>query len=114
MPQPQPTKESVMPILAAWQFILLLAAAILATPLYRNGHIPGAVSIGDAGNVLRNPVTEDFIETALVENILGNAGIDPARAIIIYADYGNPYVYFGRLALRYFGAQQVRVFHDGI
>lgn len=103
-----------MPILAAWQFILLLAAAILATPLYRNGHIPDAVSIGDAGNVLRNPVTEDFIETALVENILGNAGIDPARAITIYADYGNPYVYFGRLALQYFGAQQVRVFHDGI
>ena len=59
-------------------------------------------------------ISEDFIETALVENILGNAGIDPARAIIIYADYGNPYVYFGRLALRYFGAQQVRVFHDGI
>ena len=47
---------------------------VRATPLYRKGHIPGAVSIGDAGNALRNPVTEDFIETALVENILGNLG----------------------------------------
>ncbi len=132
-----------MPIHAAWQFILLLATAILATPssaasivdaagvkaaiargaivwdvratpLYRKGHVPGAVSIGDAGNVLRNPVTEDFIETAQVEKILGNAGIDPAREIIVYADRGNPYAYFGRLALQYFGAQQVRVFHDGI
>jgi rhodanese-related sulfurtransferase len=41
---------------------------VRATPLYRKGHIPGAVSIGDAGTVLRNPVTEDFIDTAQVEN----------------------------------------------
>ena len=27
---------------------------VRATPLYRKGHIPGAVSIGDAGTVLRN------------------------------------------------------------
>ena len=39
---------------------------VRATPLYRKGHIPGAASIGDAGNVLRNPVTEDF-EIAAVE-----------------------------------------------
>ena len=97
-----------MPIRAAWQYILLVAAAFFvapsiaapivdaaavkaaqargaivwdarATPLYRKGHIPGALSIGDAGNALRNPVTEDFIETAQVEKILGNAGIDPTR-----------------------------------
>jgi rhodanese-related sulfurtransferase len=97
-----------MSIRSAWQSLLLLATALFsipsiaativdaaavkaalargaivwdvrATPLYRKGHIPGAVSIGDAGNVLRNPVTEDFIETAQIEKILGNAGIDPAR-----------------------------------
>ena len=87
---------------------------VRATPLYRKGHIPGAVSIGDAGNVLRNPVTEDFIETAQVEKILGNAGIDPAREVVVYAERGNPYAYFGRFALQYFGAQKVSVFHDGI
>jgi thiosulfate/3-mercaptopyruvate sulfurtransferase len=132
-----------MPIRAAWQYILMLAAALFAapsiaapivdaaavkaaqargaivwdvraTPLYRKGHIPGAVSIGDAGNVLRNPVTEDFIETAQVEKILGNAGIDPAREVVVYAERGNPYAYFGRFALLYFGAQKVSVFHDGI
>lgn len=132
-----------MPIRAVWQSILMLAAAIFAipsiaapivdaaavraaqargavvwdvraTPLYRKGHIPGAVSIGDAGNVLRNPVTEDFIDTAQVEKILGNAGIDPAQEVIVYADRGNPYAYFGRFALQYFGAQKVSVFHDGI
>ena len=96
-----------MPIRHACQYLLALAAALLAmpslaaaiidaaavkaaqasgaiiwdvraTPLYRKGHIPGAVSIGDAGSVLRNPVTEDFIETAQIEKILGNAGIDTA------------------------------------
>ena len=132
-----------MPIRAAWKFILLLAASLLAipsgaativdtaavkaaqargaivwdtraTPLYRKGHIPGAVSIGDAGNVLRNPVTEDFIETAQVEKIFGAAGIDPAKEIIVYAERGNPYAYFGRFALQYYGAQKVSVFHDGI
>ena len=85
-----------------------------ATPLYRKGHIPGAVSIGDAGAVLRNPVTEDFIDTAQIERILGNAGIDPAREIIVYADRGSPFAYFGRLTLRYFGADNVSVLHDGI
>jgi thiosulfate/3-mercaptopyruvate sulfurtransferase len=85
-----------------------------ATPLYRKGHIPGAVSIGDAGAVLRNAVTEDFIETAQIEKILGNAGIDPSKEIIVYADRGSPFAYFGRLTLRYFGADNVSVLHDGI
>jgi thiosulfate/3-mercaptopyruvate sulfurtransferase len=87
---------------------------VRATPLYRKGHIPGAVSVGDAGAVLRNAVTEDFVETAQIERILGNAGIDPAKEIVVYADRGNPYAYFGRFALQYFGAQKVGVFHDGI
>jgi thiosulfate/3-mercaptopyruvate sulfurtransferase len=28
---------------------------VRATPLYRKGHIPGAINIGDVGVVLRNP-----------------------------------------------------------
>lgn len=87
---------------------------VRATPLYRKGHIPGAVSVGDAGTVLRNAVTEDFIETAQIERILGNAGIDPAKEIVVYADRGNPYAYFGRFAVQFFGGQKVSVFHDGI
>ena len=132
-----------MNIRPVWQFIMALATAmfavpslaaaivdatavkaalgrgaivwdIRATPLYRKGHIPGAVSIGDAGNVLRNPVTEDFIETPQIEKILGNAGIDPAQEVVVYADRGNPYAYFGRFALVYFGGKNISVFHDGI
>lgn len=87
---------------------------VRATPLYRKGHIPGATSIGDAGATLRNPVTEDFIDTAQIEKILGNAGLDPARELIVYGDRGSPFAYFGRLAMMYFGAGKVSVFHDGI
>lgn len=87
---------------------------VRATPLYRKGHIPGAISIGDAGTVLRNPVTEDFIGTAQIEKILGDAGLDPSKEIVVYADRGSPYAHFGRFALRYFGAGNVSVFHDGI
>ena len=87
---------------------------VRATPLYRKGHIPGAVSIGDAGVVLRDPVKEDFIDTAQIERILGQAGIDPAKEIVVYADRGSAYAHFGRFALRYFGAGRVSVFHEGI
>lgn len=87
---------------------------VRAIPLYRKGHIPGAINIGDAGAVLRNAVTEDFIETAQIERIFGQAGLDPSKEIVVYADRGNAFAYFGRFALRYFGAGNVSVFHDGI
>ena len=45
---------------------------------YQRGHIAGAVNVGDALRVLRNPTTEDFIETAHIEAIFGGGGIDPA------------------------------------
>ncbi len=87
---------------------------VRATPLYKKGHIPGAVSIGDAGAVLRDTVREDFIETAKIEKILGAAGIDPAHETIVYADRGSPFAYFGRFTLRYFGGRNVAVYHDGV
>ncbi len=30
---------------------------------YLEGHIPGAINIGDAGNILRDPNKEDYIAT---------------------------------------------------
>ena len=86
---------------------------VRGTPQYKKGHIPGAVNIGDAGTVLREMTKEDFIETAKIEKILGDAGIDPAREVIVYGDRGSPYAYFGRFALRYFGGSNIPVFHDG-
>lgn len=81
---------------------------------YRKGHIPGAVSIGDAGQVLRNPNTEDFIPTPQIARILGAAGIDPAKEVLVYGGRANVIAYFGLYTIRYFGGDNVHVYHDGI
>jgi thiosulfate/3-mercaptopyruvate sulfurtransferase len=81
---------------------------------YKKGHIPGAINIGDAGQVLRSPTTEDFIATPQIERILGAAGIDPAKEVLVYGSRANVISYFGLYTIRYFGGDNVRVYHDGI
>jgi thiosulfate/3-mercaptopyruvate sulfurtransferase len=81
---------------------------------FAKGHIAGAVNIGDPTLSLRNSLTEDYLPTADLEKVLGGAGLDPSREIIVYGDRGLPSVYFAHLTLRYFGAANARVFHDGI
>lgn len=81
---------------------------------YRKGHIPGALNVGDIGKTLRYEHNEDYLPTPQIEKILGDAGIDPAREIIVYGDKADPYVYFGLFTAQYFGANQVYVYHGGI
>jgi len=81
---------------------------------YRQGHIPGAVNIDDAGAVLRDENTEDYIPREEIERILGGAGIDPRREVVVYGAKANPFAYFGLVTLQYFGARQARVYHGGI
>jgi len=78
------------------------------------GHLPGALNIGDAAAVLRDPNAEDFLATERVAQILGGGGIDPSRETVVYGARGTWNAYFGRYALRYFGGTQVTVLHDGI
>jgi thiosulfate/3-mercaptopyruvate sulfurtransferase len=81
---------------------------------YNKGHIPGAVNIGDIGKVLRKDGDEDYIALADMEELLGAAGIDPAREIVVYGDKGNPFVYFGLLTVEYLNGKQGRIYHGGI
>ncbi len=81
---------------------------------YKKGHIPGAVNLGDAGQMLRNSNTEDFIPIPQIERILGQAGIDPAREVLVYGNRADVFAYFGLYAMQYFGGNNVRVYHDGI
>jgi len=81
---------------------------------YTRGHIPGAVNVGDPTLALRDKNTEDYLPVPQLEKVLGAAGLDPAREIIVYGERGLPSVYFALLTLRYFGAAKARVFHDGI
>jgi thiosulfate/3-mercaptopyruvate sulfurtransferase len=81
---------------------------------YAAGHIAGAINIGDAPRVLRDDNTEDFIATERIEKILGAAGLDPKREIIVYGSRGTWMPYFGLYTIRYFGGDNVRVYHEGI
>ena len=85
-----------------------------AAAAYREGHIPGAVNIDDIGKVLRDEHREDYIEQEKIEKLLGAAGIDPAKEVIVYGLKGNPYVYFGLVTLQYFSAKNPRIYHGGI
>ena len=81
---------------------------------YNEGHIPGAINIGDVGAVLRDENTEDYIPLDRLEKVLGSGGIDPSREIIVYGFKGNPYVYFGLVTLQYLNGANARVYHGGI
>ncbi|MCZ8293270.1 MAG: rhodanese-like domain-containing protein [Hylemonella sp.] len=81
---------------------------------YARGHLPGALSAGDAAAVLRDANAEDFVSTQEIEKILGEAGIDPSRETVVYGGRGTWNAYFGRYALRYFGGSKVTVLHEGL
>jgi thiosulfate/3-mercaptopyruvate sulfurtransferase len=81
---------------------------------YRSGHIPGAVSIGDAQRVLRDENNEDYLALEQIAETLGSAGIDPAKEIIIYGAKAHTAPYFALVTLQYFGAKNVAVYHGGI
>ncbi len=87
---------------------------VRAAEAYAKGHIAGAISIGDAAKVLRDENTEDFIATDRVEKILGAAGLDPNREIIVYGSRGTWNPYFGLYTLQYFGGRNVRIYHEGV
>jgi thiosulfate/3-mercaptopyruvate sulfurtransferase len=81
---------------------------------YLDGHIPGAINIGEIGATLRDPNREDYIDIADINAIFNNAGLDINKEIIVYGSRGNPYAYFGLFTINYFGGKQAKVFHDGI
>lgn len=81
---------------------------------YRKEHIAGAINVGDVGSVLRDENTEDYLSLPTLEKILGGAGIDPSKEVVVYGQKGNSYVYFGLLTLQYFGAKSAYVYHGGI
>lgn len=84
------------------------------TESYRKGHIPGALNIGNIGSVLRYEHNEDYLPTDQIEKILGEAGIDPTREIVVYGNKAEPVVYFGLFTVQYFGGNNAHIYHGGI
>lgn len=81
---------------------------------YRKGHISGAVNIDDIYAQLREPKSEDYLPVAQLEQILGDAGIDPKREIVLYGSKAGTAPYFGMVTLQWLGGTLVHVYHGGI
>ena len=81
---------------------------------YAKGRIYNAVNLGDPLKTLRTENTEDFIDQAVIEELLGGAGIDPDKEIVVYGAKASPSAYFALFTLQYFGAKHAYVYHGGI
>ena len=82
---------------------------------YADGHLPGAVNVGDVAVVLRDPNREDWLPAVQVQAVLGRAGIDVInREVIVYGRTGDPFPYWVNSGLRHFGAKDSKVFHGGL
>jgi thiosulfate/3-mercaptopyruvate sulfurtransferase len=82
---------------------------------YAEGHIPGAVNFGAAGDLFRDSNREDPPSAAVAAQLFGHAGIDfLKREVIVYAGKGDPYAYFAARMLEYYGGQHGKVYHGGI
>ena len=81
---------------------------------YLEGHIPGAINIGEVGSVLRDPNKEDYISTGQIQQIFDSAGLDVKKDVVVYGVRGNPYAYFGLYTINYFGGNNAQIYHDGI
>ena len=87
---------------------------VRSAALYKQGHIPGAVNIDDAGVVLRDENTEDYLPLEKLEKVLGAGGIDSSKEIVVYGIKANPYVYFSLVTLQYLNATNAKIYHGGI
>jgi thiosulfate/3-mercaptopyruvate sulfurtransferase len=81
---------------------------------YLEGHIPGAINIGEVGSTLRDPNKEDYIPVEQIQKMFNAAGLDINQEVVVYGSRGNPYTYFGLYTINYFGGKNARVYHDGI
>lgn len=82
---------------------------------YARGHVPGAVNLGNVGDVFRDANREDPPSAAAAARIFGGAGIDILRKeIIVYARKGDPFAYYGARMVEYYGGAHAKVFHGGL
>ncbi len=83
-------------------------------PDFVRGHLPGAISIGDAVFALRDGSGGGFLPAAGIEPLLASAGLDPSREIVVYGNRGSWQPYVARHALERVGARRVSVYDGGV
>ena len=82
---------------------------------YLQGHIPGAVNIGNAGDIFRDANREDPPSAAAAARIFGSAGMDiSSREVIVYTLRGDAIAYYAARMPEYYGGKHAKVYHGGI
>lgn len=84
---------------------------------YEDGHVPGAVNLGgDCSAVLREKETLTvFKDPKRYQEILGKAGLDPAKTVVVYSDAARiTHAAVGFWILEYLGQKDVRFLDGGI
>ncbi len=82
---------------------------------YAKGHLPGAVNIGNVGDVFRDANREDPPSAAAAARIFGGAGMDIlGKEVIVYSTKGDAFAYYGARMVEYYGGKHAKVYHGGI
>ncbi|KAF4530875.1 hypothetical protein B566_EDAN018915 [Ephemera danica] len=82
---------------------------------YAEGHLPGAVNFGAAGDLFRDPNREDPPSAAVAAQLFGQAGVDILnRELVVYAGRGDAIAYFAARMVEYYGGRHAKVFHGGV
>lgn len=84
---------------------------------YADGHIPGAITLGgDCSKVLREKENSTvFTDLKRYEEILGRAGLDSDRTVVVYADVARTTsATVGFWILEWLGQKDVRYLNGGI
>lgn len=81
---------------------------------FAEAHLPGAHSVGDVMHNLLAADGEHLLPEAGAAVLLGNAGIDTTREIVVYGGRGSPAAWFAQQALRAWGVERTGVYDGGI
>ena len=82
---------------------------------YAEGHIPGAVNFGAAGDLFRDANREDPPSAAAAAQLFGQAGIDILHPeVVVYTRTGHPYAYYAARMVEYYGGNHGKVYHGGL
>jgi thiosulfate/3-mercaptopyruvate sulfurtransferase len=82
---------------------------------YKQGHIPGAITLGGKGAaVVLRDVDARILPVKTLEKILGEAGISRDMEIIVYGAKGDTGMTVPFWILEYLGAEKVRAYWGGI
>ncbi len=81
---------------------------------YDEGHIPGAINLGDSCRVKLRDGTQRVLPVNKLEKILGDAGIGNDKHVVVYSDGDIVHATVGFWILEYLGHDKVHFLDGGI